>query len=271
MINNNSVNKKKYTRREAIKYGAKVGLGAAIWGTVGNLFGRGYRYGRDFYREEIKPTLDKAEKALDKVEELADDANRTFNPWYEPKPKEKSQPEQQRLTRRGFLKSLAWQAHENPVAAGTLVGATYGAGKYALANISNYLTKRQIARLKDESTGYKERIHILEEYRNGLEQSMKEKDAKVEQLQEELIEVKKTIRRLEKPGELEGKVEERGTTGKKTLLLIGSVGLFISIILSSAVITGNAILYVSGKNIFLFDVILFFASLLLVFIGIKKR
>ena len=261
------MNKKKYTRREAIKYGAKVSLGAALWGTIGNLLGRGYETGRDFYRSDVKPALDKVERGTSKIEEWGDDINRTLNPWYEPKEKE----EQPKLTRRGFLKSLAWQAHEHPVAAGTLVGATYGVGKYALTNISKYLTKREIARLKDENIDYKGRIHILEEYRNGLEQSMKEKDAKVEQLQEELAEVKKIIRRLEKPSDLEGKVEEGKTTGQKILLLIGGVGLFISIILSLEVITGNAILNVSGENIFLLDVILFFASLLLVFIGIKKR
>ena len=268
MINNNSVNKKKYTRREAIKYGAKVGLGAAIWGTVGNLFGRGYRYGRDFYREEIKPTLDKAEKALDKVEELADDANRTFNPWYEPKPKEKSQPEQQRLTRRGFLKSLAWQAHENPVAAGTLVGATYGAGKYALANISNYLTKRQIARLKDESTGYKERIHILEEYRNGLEQSMKEKDAKFERLEAELEEVKKIMKRLKKPSGLEERASEES---KEIFLVFGISGLLISIGLGSVIITGNTISGIANNHIFSITAVVFVLSLIFIFSGIKRK
>ena len=268
---NRKVNRqsKKHTRREAIKYGAKVGFGAAIWGTVGNVLGRGYGAGRDFYRNEVKPTLDKVEKGTDKIKELGDDINRTFNPWYQPKPKEKK--EQPKLTRRGFLRSLAWQAHEHPQTAGTSLGILYGGGKYALSGLSKYLTKREIARLKDESIYYKERIHILEKYQAGIEKNMEVKDAKVEQLQEELAEVKRSIERLKKSGKLEEKVEEGKGTGKKTLLLIGSVGLFISIILSSMVITGNAVLNVMGENFFLLDVILFFASLLLVFIGIKKR
>ncbi len=263
--------KKKYTRREAIKYGAKIGFGAALWGTAGNLLGRGYEYGRDFYRNEVKPTLDTVKKGVDKVGEWGDDLNRTFNPWYEPKKEVKKEPE--KVTRRRFLKSLAWQAHEHPVAAGTAVGTTYGAVKHALTGLSRYLTKSQIAKLKDKNTDYEERIHILEEYQAGLEQSMKEKDVKVDKLQAELEEVKEIMKRLKKPSGLEEKASEGSTTeeSKEVFLALGISGLFVSIMLGSVSITGNVLLDATGRNALLLSIVLFFISLLVVFIGIRKR
>jgi tetrahydromethanopterin S-methyltransferase subunit B len=257
--------KKKYTRRETIKYGAKVGIGAALWGTVGNILGRGYGAGRDFYRSEVKPTLDKAEKAIDKVEELADDANRTFNPWYEPKPKEKSLPEQQKLTRRGFLKSLALQAHENPVAAGTLVGATYGAGKYTLANISNYLTKRQIAKLKDENADYRERLDILDQYRIGAEKDLKGKTERIERLEKSIDELREGIKR-------QGKLEEKtGGELEEIFLALGISGLLISVGFGSKLVTGKIISGIESNQLFPLTVAVFIISLLLLFLGIKKK
>ncbi len=255
--------KRKYTRREAIKYGAKVGIGAALWGTVGNLLGRGYEAGRNFYREEIKPTLDKAEKGVDKVEEWKDDLNRTFNPWYEPKPKEKK--EQPELTRRGFLKSLAWQAHEHPVAAGTLVGVTYGAGKYALTNISNYLTKRQIAILKDENAHYGERLKVLEEYRVNAERDLGGKDKQIANLERSINELRREIKR-------QGKLEEKtGGESEEIFLALGISGLLISVGFGSKLVTGRVILGIESNQLFPLTVAIFIISLLLLFLGIKSK
>jgi len=60
---------KKYTRREAIKYGTKIGTGAVIWGALGNLTGRAYEFYRDFYNETVQPVIDKANQTANYVED----------------------------------------------------------------------------------------------------------------------------------------------------------------------------------------------------------
>lgn len=256
---------KKYTRREAIKYGAKVGFGAALWGTVGNLLGRGYEAGRDFYRSDVKPVLDKVEKSTNKIGEFADDVNRTFNPWYQPKPEEEK--EQPKSTRRGFLKSLAWKAHEHPKTVGTIVGATYGAGKYSLTGLSKYLTNRQIAKLKDENIDYKERLEVLEKYRVGAERDLGGKEDRIMELERNVDELRREIK---KQGKLEEKVGE-SEESKEILLSFGIVGLFVSIGIGSSVITGNIISGITNNNLFPIAAVIFALSLVFILLGIKRK
>mgnify|MGYP001575589832 FL=1 len=263
------MNKKKYTRREAIKYGAKVGLGAAIWGTAGNLLGRGYEAGRNFYREEIKPTLDKVEKGTDKIEEWGDDLNKTFNPWYKSKPEEKKK-EKPELTRRSFLKTLALQAHEHPVAAGAIVGATYGAGKYAISGLGKYLTNRQIAVLKDENADYRERLNVLEKYRVESEKDLRGKGDRIAELEIGIGKLREEIRKKGKLEEKAGGGEARGKS-EEIFLALGISGLLVSTAFASSIITGNVVSSIQDNHIIPLTAIIFILSLLFVFFGIRKR
>lgn len=237
--------KNKYSRREAIKYGAKIGVGAALWGTVGNLVGQAYDL-------TVRPVADKVEKTYERV--------RRFNPFRRGEP--------EGVTRRGFLRSLLGQAHEHPVATGTTIGAVYGGGKYALSGLSKYLTNNQIARLKDENADYKERIHLLEEYKGYLEEDMKKRDAKVDQLQEELVNVRGIIGQLNKTNKLEKVVEE--PEPPKTLLIVGLAGLLVSIIISSVSLTGNSILNMNSQLANVLGASVFVISLILVLLGRKN-
>lgn len=268
----NKPSKNKHTRREAVKYGLRVGLGAAIYGTIGNLGSKVYRFGRDTYREDIKPAIEKIEYAADKINRI--------NP-FKRKPVEQINP---KMTRRGLLKYLAGQAHEHPVTAGTIAGATYGAGKYSLRHLSTYLTKREVAKLKDENIGYQERVRILENYRNQLERDALGRDRKLAYVETELQSVKQILEGLGvKPNRLEESVEGSSHNGEDSkdhtrrepkrfmLLIIGATGLLISIILSSTALTGNAILNIAKVQTMSLSMALFAVSLVLIFIGMKKR
>ncbi len=247
---------KDYTRREAIKYGTRVGIGAALWGTMGHLAG-------EIYNNTIKPVADTIEKGYEKANDFEEKLGR-LNPF---RKEPEKQEEQKHVTRRNFLRTLVGKVHEHPVAAGTFLGAAYGAGKYAISGLSGYLTKREIAKLKDESTDYKERVDILEKYKGELQEGMKERDAKVVELERELINVRGMLRDLEKPGELEKTVSERSSMGEIPIIL-GASGILISIIISSAGITGKAISNLSYFQSNIIGALVFFVSLFMIFIGL---
>lgn len=253
--------KKKHTRRAFLKYAARIGLGAALWG------GAGYVGGKVF-GATVKPVVDTILGASRKVND-AYNGLRRLNPLARRTP---TPP----VTRRSFLSSLVRTSYHHPIAAGTAVGVTYGAGKYALSNASKYLTDRQIAKLKDENTDYQERLELLEKYRAGVKKDLKGKDARIDYLEKELVKVNEQIRLLgAKPSKLELTAgegsEDTGTEPETLPLIIGGTGLLISIALSTMKLTGNVIFNTNVNQMFSANIAIFIVSLLLVLFEIKKR
>lgn len=254
--------KKNYTRREAIKYGAKIGLGAGIWGAIGNFSGR-------VYDHTVKPVADRVEETYEGLHNLRESLNR-LNPFRRNTPTPAPKP----VSRRGFLSSLLGKAHQNPITAGTIIGATYGTGKYALGGLSRYLTKREIAILKDENAGYRERLEVLEAYKAGIKEDLKAKDDRLDYLEGELKKVNGIERQIkhskleETVSEGEGQVSKEG---KDMLLSLGVVGFLISIGLSSLTLTGNVVINTNNTQLFTGCLALFIVSLSLVLFGIEDR
>ncbi len=249
--------KRKYTRRAFLKYAAKIGLGAALWGAGGYLGGK-------LFKSTVKPVIRGGLIIYQKA------GRKLRNFGIIPRP--------QQVTRRGFLNSLLIKGYKHPVAAGALVGATYGTGKYALKGIGKYLTERQIAKLKDENTDYKERLELLEKYRTGVQKDLEGKGARIDYLEKQLTNVNAQIRILStKPGKLEltaGEAvgEEETPSEPETLpLIIGGAGLLISIVLSTMTLTGNVVLNENINQAFFANIALFIVSLILVVFGIRFR
>lgn len=163
-----------YQRREAIKYLAKIGGGAAFGGFIGNLIGRAYRTGRDTYNESVVPVLEKGNRAFDKAEKGINDLVSYLTGKEPKKSHEQKQPE--KIDRRGFFKSFSKYFHNHPVFTGTTTGATYGGTKSAISGYNSYKTKQKIAKLKEKTSKQEERIKQLEERRreSGLEQEVEE-------------------------------------------------------------------------------------------------
>ncbi len=262
-------NKRKHTRRAALKYAAKIAAGATLWGAGGYLGGKVFNY-------TVKPVVDGIIGTSERIKGAYEGLQR-LNPFRRRIPMPMPQ---EPVSRRGFLSSLARMAYHHPVAAGTSVGATYGAGKYALSGMSKYLTDRQIATLKDTNADYHERLEILEQYRVRAEADienykgqLKDKDARLEKLERSFAELRRQI----KPGKLELAAEESGTqepTGKQkeALLAIGISGLLISIGLSSSAVTGNAVSGLENSSqMFPLIIALFISSLTFILSGIERR
>jgi len=184
---------------------------------------------------------------------------RTLSSWNPFKPKTKVR-EQKPISRRGFFNSLAKTFYNDPVSTGTKIGATYGAGKYALTGIPRYLSDKKIAILRDENADYKKRLEILEEYKGKLEKGFEERDMKVEGLEKELNDVRGAL------NDLKGESSQR-----KTFLIMGIMGLVISIGFGSKMFTGNTISGVANNNLFSPVIAGFVISLALIFAGIKRK
>lgn len=256
--------KKRHTRRAFLKYLTRVGLGAALWGAGGYLGGK-------IFGSTVKPVVDTVLGTSKRVTD-AYDGMRRLNPF-----SRKTPAPRQPATRRSFLSSLVRTAYHHPVEAGIAVGATYGTGKYALSGMSKYLTDRQIAKLKDENTDYRERLELLEKYKAGVQKDLKGKDARINYLGKQLASVNEQIRLLSaKSGKLEltaGEgTEDTELSEPETLpLIIGGAGLLISIALSSLSITGNTIFNAGANQMFSANIVIFVISLLLVLFGMRKR
>lgn len=171
--------------------------------------------------------------------------------------------------KRGIVGSLVKTAFTAPLYTGAAIAVTYGSARYALNNASNYLTRRQIETLKDESVDYRRRLEVLERYKIGVERDLRKDGDKINYLEREIGNVNQQIKVL-------GKLE-RSTTGhdqkyetQRTLLAFGIGGLIVSMGISSSIITGNVI---SGINNQAFPIVTatFIISLLLVFSGLKSR
>ncbi|MBU2616292.1 MAG: hypothetical protein KKC19_04270 [Nanoarchaeota archaeon] len=239
---------KKHSRRAFLKSVARVGAGTSLWAGLGYLTGKTFDYA-------VKPTVDSVLEVSDKMNAVSD----TLSAWnpFKSKTKEK---EQKPVSRRGFFSSLARMAYNNPVSSGTVAGATYGAGKYTLTGIPKYLSDKKIAILRDDNIDYRERLGILEEYKEKLEKGLGERDAKVEGLEKELHEVRRAL------NDLGGEDSQR-----KTFLIMGIMGLVISVGFSSKMFTGNAISDVANNNLFSPVIAGFIISLALIFAGTGRK
>jgi len=122
--------------------------GATLYGAGGGLLGKGYEIARDFYKENIQPTVERIENvgnSLDKINPL-----KYFKKEYTKKPKKQS--------RRTFLKSILNLAHEHPKTAGATAGAIYGGGKTGVKDYFKRGDKLEIADLKNRIGELEEKV-----------------------------------------------------------------------------------------------------------------
>jgi hypothetical protein len=279
---------RKYQRREFIKNTAKIGAGAALYGAAGYGIGRGYRWGRDTYRKDVKPYVDKGKEVINKGEETKDRLGNWWNKYFNKDKYEREQEkeklerenkakEPEEMSRRGFLSKYFHLFDEHPVTTGTVTGATLGAVVSGLKLYPQYLEKKKVAKLRDEHIElmnenaknketireYGERIKILEEYRENLEKS---KDPKIKR---ELENVYKVLNMSEKDSSgLEEKIKADQLKAPLSMLLSG-IGLIIGFILiNGGDYTGFSVL--SQDSISTSDflgIIIIFTSLVLIIIG----
>ncbi|MBR9705779.1 hypothetical protein GOV14_01970 [Candidatus Pacearchaeota archaeon] len=268
---------KKITRREFLKgayRGAQAAAYTAAGAAVGGFVGKGYEVGRDTYDKTfkalnngVKATGDGLSHLQDKVEGMSpanpvrvskkvedqrvalykrlfrrdknDQASwnekkdittpKEIQPEYQPKDPNTPAAQGSEMTRRGFFKELLHIANKHPVATGATIGG--GAGAYK-ANKA-----QQEGRYKDKVNQQGEQIEQMNQKVNALESRLAE-------------------------------TERPASRTKKTLLLIGILGIFISILLSVTDLTGHSILQGDAK-INTFGAVTFIISLIVVLISQK--
>ncbi|MBS3086950.1 hypothetical protein J4422_04605 [Candidatus Pacearchaeota archaeon] len=169
--------------------------------------------------------------------------------------------------KRSIVGSLIKTAITAPLYTGAAIAITYGASRYVLNNANNYLTKKQIETLRNESANYGERISILEAYRGGVERDLRDNTVKVNYLERQLENVNEQMKVLGKSSRL----ERDSGYATQTLLFFGVFGLIISIVLSSLTFTGNTILNTDYKQLISINVFVFVISLGLLLFGIKRQ
>jgi len=236
----------KHSRRSALKYLARVGVGTTLWGAGGYGAGRVFDY-------TVKPVVDSVLQTSERVNEVSEGLS-NLNPF-----KEKSVVRLP-LSRRGFFHTLAKKFYDNPISSGTVAGVIYGGSKSAIGGIPKYLTQRQLGVLRDENADYRERLEVLEDYKRRLEMGVSERDARVGRLESELGRVNALI------GETK---RDSGTSGR-TLVIIGAFGLISSIVLSSTALTGNVIGSFGDQSHFLASA-MFIVSLTLILKGVSGK
>jgi hypothetical protein len=295
---------RKYERREFLKQTGRVGLGAAVYGGVGYLAGRTYKVGQDTYREYVKPMVDGSRDAADRAGEVIDttvdkakETGQRLGDWwrknfnkrnYESKIKERQEKEEQKrqeelekqrqleeaekMSRRGFFNKYFHLFNEHPVGTGTATGVALGGAIKSLTLYPQYLDKKKIARLRDKQIDNEEKLETLKEYYKDLKKDSKNKDGKIDKLEQELEKVYKILNMNEKDSSgLEEKVEETEIKNPMTMLLSG-IALIIGFILINGVdYTGFSVLsqdYFPTSSFL--GVIIIFTSLILIIIGIIR-
>jgi len=253
---------KKNTRREFLKY---IG-GASIYATAGGGLGYAYDHARDYLNSFTRNIGNKLGGLDTKVEELnpknpvkiakdvetwrsklysgifgrtkedkAEFREKTGienSDTYEPK-KQDSQYKEPEITRRRFFGTIFNYANQHPIVAGAGGGTIYGAYKTK----KTYKTKKEIAGLKDNVEGLKKENTDLKDRLSGLEEKLKDLGQKAKD---------------------------------NPIVMIGIIGLFISIILSSISLTGFSLLD-SKTYSFSLNIIVFLISFLLLSLGIKYK
>ncbi|MEK6847824.1 MAG: hypothetical protein AABX50_01720 [Nanoarchaeota archaeon] len=179
--------------------------------------------------------------------------------------------------RRNLWSSLRRPKYAIPLAIG-VAGVTYG----ALRGMSKYLTHREIKKLKDRDTDYQEKIELLGRYKEGVQRDLDSKEGRIDYLERRLENVNRQLRLLRsKSGRLEevagDSFEEDGEPNYSAAFLIiipiiiGWIGILISIFLSTMALTGNVIINKSINQEFSIGIVIFIASLLIILFGIKRE
>lgn len=253
---------RKYTRREILKYGARVGTSSAFYGTIGGVAGRLYREARDFIYSGLNKVGNKLVEIDDKTDSLpnynpvkiakgVEDARTSF--WrkalgiskeeqaenrkalrikhpksYQPPEKKEEKP----ISRRGFFSKAIRLFDEYPTASAAIAGATYGAGKSSIEGYSNYKTKKQLAQQR----------------------------GKIEYLESEVEKLK------------QNRLEKKLNDNDKSPLMIffGIIGIGITFALFSKILTGNAVSVPGSTGLNLSAIGIFLISIILILIGLKK-
>lgn len=236
---------KKYTRREAIKYGGKV----AAWAGTGGVLGHLYKSGKDIIfnnsPEFLKEMVSEDYKLQKEKKDLEKKDNSVFSNLFKSSKKEKKKiyeknikKRKKEISRRGFLEKVFMLGHENPKTATSIAFGSYGLAR-------GYFTgkeKRKVADLRNKEIERDKYIKYLE---NEME-SYKEKTDK------ELKGIKGELKILKGLDEKEGGLEEKVNT---PLMILGIVGLMISISLSIPNLTGavisNSQIFSKSTNLFI--------------------
>lgn len=293
----------KYERREFIKQTGKVGLGAAVYGGAGYLTGKTYKTGRDFYREDVKPYVNKGKEIIDKSEEGIKSIKETgksisegVSDWftknfqedkYNERIKEREEKERQeeaelerkkrieeikKTSRRGFFSKYFHIFNENPVATGTVTGASLGALVKTLTLYPQYIEKKKVAKLRDEHVEYGKKIEILEDYKEKLEKASAENDKKIKGLEDELRKIHRSLGTgKENDYNLEEKLEERNIQLPVTMIVSGLILIFSFFILNGINYTGFLTLSkdsIATSNFL--GVVVLFIAIVLILIGIIR-
>ncbi len=188
--------KRNYTRREALKAGAKVGAAATFYGTLGgfagNLYGKAAGYfGNKLYELDKKvdgstslrmAPVRGAKKVEDyrasiwqKVFGVSEKDRAENRQAYGVGDRQKNEEiiaaaeKESPQTRRSFIKSLLAYAGRNPTQAGAVAGVVYGVGKSLPGTISTARKNSQIRQLEDrvkdlEGQKTEEREQTLDDY-----------------------------------------------------------------------------------------------------------
>ncbi len=292
----------KYTRREVLKAGARIAGGTAVYGTVGYFGGKGYQALKDIYDSNVRPTVNFIKEGKNNLEEGKKSLQRKLDyakreakvllygekaveaeedkEWQKQvkemtkKRLETQKRREEELNRRGFLSHLGNLGkgylkliHSNPIPTLTISGMAYGATKSTIKVIPKYLKEKEIARLKDENTEYKERLNILEDYKKRIEESEENNTNEIKSELERIGEI------LENAGRASGKLETivKESKNEMSFIIVGIIGLIISLVggifrLNGFVIS-NSTSFTSSNLCF----ILLLGSLIFFYFGIKGK
>src|SRR3989344_4784684 len=177
------------SRREFIKYGAKVGFWAGIYGTFGGAIGRAYQGIIDslnFTGQKLAELDDKFEerktgRVVGRKEEDQAEWRGDHGIYTEKDRKEgyKVPDDQPQATRRGFFRALLDYASRNPVKSGAAIGAAYGGGKAAIKGYGGYKQGKRYVGLKEENEGLREDVDALkikiDELKKGKHEGLEDK------------------------------------------------------------------------------------------------
>ncbi len=274
---------RKHTRREVIKTGARAGLAGTIYGTIGGALGKVYdvigratglimdtaRQGAEITGKklyEVDRSVEESERPIvknvvrpvkrvedfrmkglrklfgiddDEVEENRESLGIPHSKGYESNP----QPEPEKVTRRNLFQYVLSAMHHNPVKAGIVGGASYGIGKSVLGGRKNF----QIANLRDETEALREAQKDYGEQVGRLEKGVEQTPLTSEE------------------------VDKRISEGEELYFIIGGIGLLAVIFFSLTNITGNTILDLSKTQFSIFNILIFLASLIVIYLGAKFK
>ena len=192
------------SRREFIKYGAKVGFWAGIYGTFGGAIGRAYQGIIDslnFTGQKLAELDDKFEESktgrvVKKPQEFRSNIYGRFfgrteedqAEWrgdhgiYTEKDRKegyKVPDDQPQATRRGFFRALLDYTSRNPVKSGAAIGAAYGGGKAVIKGYGGYKQGKRYVGLKEENAGLREDVDELkikiDELKKGKHEGLEDK------------------------------------------------------------------------------------------------